>query len=94
MNAKLTQGSLAAVLAAAAIAILMWAIKGFIESVLLVSSVVANLPERGVTTSGAWVGVYFLGLVIVIALAAGAYFLFDRLRSQINKQARKQSSDD
>lgn len=79
MDSKLVQGSIAAVLAAAALAALIWAVKTFVETVFLVSAFVREIPDSGVHTAAGLLGVHLVALVIVSALAAGIYLLFKRL---------------
>ncbi len=82
MESRLVQGALAAALVAFAVAALAWAVRTFVESVLVANVIISG----ALRLSGS--GEYALSLVVVVALSAVAYLLFNALLRRIrDKQA-------
>ena len=90
MDSKLVQSSVAAVLVAAALAVLVWAVKTFVETVFIVSAFVREIPDSGVHTAAGLLGVHLVALVIVGALAASIYLLFKRLKGMQGQQSSEE----
>ena len=78
MDSRLVQRSIAAVLSAAALALIAWAVRTFVETVLLVDAIMGNVPDN--------VDTNLLALVIVVVLVAVAYLLASRLKAKIGDE--------